>query len=81
MTDQEFADAVFEKAKDMGLTITSHGNLECPHQKNISKDKLKKLHTKYGSNSPNASSEDLQKSGIESCCFNLFRKLAKVIYP
>jgi len=81
MNDQEFANKVFKEAKNNGYQITSHGNIKCPHNKNLSEDKIRRIHNKLGSNCPNATSEQLKDVGIQPCCFEIFRKLAQLLYP
>lgn len=81
MNDQEFADRFFLEAINNGFLTTSYGNIKCPHGKNLSKDMLKTIHGALGKVCPDASSFELKQAKIESCCFTLFRRIAKLIYP
>jgi len=81
MTDDEFADKFFQLAIACNFMITSRKNIKCPHGKNLSKDKLKAIHQLLGSQCPRATSNELKNSGIQPCCFTIFRQIAQLIYP
>ena len=81
MNDQEFADKLFEKANNKGYQNTSHGNIKCPYGKNLSKHNLETIHQILGSKCPKATSVELNKAGIQPCCFDTFRQIAQLIYP
>jgi len=81
MNNEEFADKFFKEARNNGYQITSHGNIKCTHDKNLSKDKLKNIHQLFGNKCKIATSQELSQVGIQSCCFAIFRQIAQLIYP
>jgi len=78
MRDSEFANAMIESARKKGL-LSPQGHIACSHDKTISRAKLIKIHRLCGDDCANASTEELKKCKIESCCFKVFRMLARLV--
>lgn len=78
MTAEEFATAMFKAAEPHGR-ITMHGNIQCEKRKSMNRESLIGVFRRCGETSASASSEDLKVEGIETCCFVVFRTLAKAV--
>lgn len=79
MTNEQFANAMLEEARRRGL-LTSRGNIMCSHDKCISRRKLTAIHRRCGSACVSPSTKDFKAVKIESCCFKVFKLLARSVY-
>jgi len=80
INQKEFIELFYKLAREIGMEETIYGNLKCKHGKNICRKKLARIYTAKKLFGFNATSKELQKAGIQPCCFVIFRQISKSIF-